>query len=113
MTMSVMPARTRFRICQTISGRPRTFNSGFGQVSVSGRIRSPRPAAKIMAFMRVAASEGVADLRRFVFQLFDQSDQRYQGGIAACRLHGVFHDQRHVLQVSILAVAMVKTCKYA
>ena len=34
-----------------VRGRPRTFSRGLGQVSVSGRMRSPRPAAKIMAFM--------------------------------------------------------------
>jgi hypothetical protein len=30
---------------------PRTFSNGLGQLSVSGRMRSPRPAAKIIAFM--------------------------------------------------------------
>jgi hypothetical protein len=29
---------------------PPASSKGFGQVSVSGRIRSPRPAAKIIAF---------------------------------------------------------------
>ena len=49
MTISSKPAATIRSICQTISGLPPTDSSGFGQVSVSGRIRSPRPAARIIA----------------------------------------------------------------
>eukprot|EP01022_Parablepharisma_sp_SALTPOND_P033110 TRINITY_DN881_c1_g1_i15.p1 TRINITY_DN881_c1_g1~~TRINITY_DN881_c1_g1_i15.p1 ORF type:complete len:1351 (-),score=485.80 TRINITY_DN881_c1_g1_i15:36729-40781(-) len=106
MTISVMPARTSERICQTINGRPRTLSKGLGQVSVSGRMRSPRPAAKIMAFM-VGASEGVAELGRvFLLQLLDQAHQRCESHIAARGLEGVFHDQRQVLQVAVLAIAM-------
>ena len=35
-----------------MSGLPATGTSGFGMRSVIGRMRSPRPAASTMAFMR-------------------------------------------------------------
>ena len=35
--------------CVDLKGVPRTFSSGLGQLSVKGRMRSPRPAARIMA----------------------------------------------------------------
>ena len=43
------PARASASICQTMSGLPPTSSSGFGVASDSGRIRSPRPAARIIA----------------------------------------------------------------
>jgi hypothetical protein len=49
MTMSVQPARASASICQTMSALPPASSSGFGVASVSGRIRSPRPAARIIA----------------------------------------------------------------
>src|SRR5450830_515706 len=112
MTISVMPALTRLRMCQTISGRPRTFSSGLGVVSVSGRMRSPRPAANIIAFMR-PASEGVADLRLAVFQQVQQLDQRTQVLVAAGRLAHVVHHGRQVVQVLRLAVAVVEAAEQA
>ena len=51
ITISVKPAALRRRRCQPISGSPPAWSRGLGQVSVSGRMRSPRPAANIMAFM--------------------------------------------------------------
>src|SRR5690554_325949 len=39
-----------------MSGLPPTTNSGLGNVSVKGRIRSPRPAARIIAFIRTFAA---------------------------------------------------------
>ena len=57
ITTSRMPWAASFSRCQAISGLPPTGSSGFGVVSVSGRMRSPRPAAKIRAFM-VRASRG-------------------------------------------------------
>src|SRR5699024_9264766 len=47
-----MPAATNRSICQTIRGLPATFSKGLGCVSVRGRMRSPRPAARIIAFIR-------------------------------------------------------------
>src|SRR3569832_1547779 len=123
-----MPARTRFRICQTIKGRPRTFKSGLGQVSVSGRMRSPRPAAKIIAFIvlvpwmrspaacrasgsfrqREKSSKSEADLRRLGFERVEQSDQRRQCLVAAGRLARVIQRQRQILQITVLAVTMIQ-----
>jgi hypothetical protein len=40
------------------SGWPATGTIGFGMVSVSGRIRTPRPAARTMALV------GVTDIRK-------------------------------------------------
>src|SRR6478672_12856481 len=91
-TISVMPARTGLSTCQTIRGRPRTFSSGLGQLSVRGRMRSPRPAARIMAF--IAGSEGVADAGIGVFQHVEDADQRRQFAVAAGGIAGVLHNER-------------------
>ena len=53
MTISVNPACRKRRKCQPISGVPATSSKGLGVWSVSGRMRSPRPAANIIAFMGV------------------------------------------------------------
>jgi hypothetical protein len=62
----------QFSTCQTISGRPRTFSSGFGGVGQRTH-PSPRPAAKHGFHGRFSGRRGlakvcVADLRRLVFQ---------------------------------------------
>src|SRR5690606_31916293 len=103
ITISPMPARTRFWMCQTIRGLPRTGSKGLGQASVNGRMGSPRPAAKMMAFM---ASESVADLRRVLFQAVEQPRQGRQFAVAGAGLAGVLQHQRHVLQIGVLAVAV-------
>src|SRR6476469_3217786 len=113
ITMSVIPARTRFRICQTISGRPRTFSSGLGQVSVRGRIRSPRPAARIIAFIGAPVSEGVAYLRRLVLELVEQAHQRLEHRVAVAGLAHVVAHRRQVAQVVGLAVAVVQAAENA
>src|SRR6478609_7885298 len=110
--MSVMPARTRFKMCQTMSGRPRTFSSGFGQLSVRGRMRSPRLAAKIMAFMMLSL-EGITDLRRAIVQFVHESYQWREFAVAAGGFAGVFHDQRHVVEVTVLAIAVIETSEDA
>ncbi len=51
MTISRKPAAARRSRCQTISGLPPATSSGLGVWSVSGRMRSPRPAARIIAFI--------------------------------------------------------------
>src|SRR5450759_2174470 len=56
MTISRIPARTRFSMCQAINGLPPTSNSGLGVRSVSGRMRSPRPAAKSIAIIGLCLS---------------------------------------------------------
>jgi hypothetical protein len=50
MTSSVKPAALRRSICQTMRGLPPATSRGLGVWSVRGRMRSPRPAARIMAF---------------------------------------------------------------
>src|SRR5450756_933107 len=56
MMISRIPARTRFSMCEAISGLPPTSNSGLGVRSVSGRMRSPRPAASSIAIMGLCLS---------------------------------------------------------
>ena len=51
MTTWRTPARASFSSCQTIKDLPCTSSMGLGQVSVSGRMRSPRPAASISAWV--------------------------------------------------------------
>ena len=51
MIISVTPMFFSFSICQTINGLPPTSSKGFGVYSVKGRIRLPKPAAKIIAFI--------------------------------------------------------------
>src|SRR5450830_91347 len=112
MTISVMPARTRLRICQVIRGRPRTLSRGLGQASVSGRMRSPRPAAKIIAFMGTP-SEGVADLRRFFLERVEQADQGFQHRVAVGRLAHVIEHGGQVAHVDVLAVAVIEAAEDA
>lgn len=45
-------------MCHAISGLPPTGSSGLGVVSVSGRMRSPSPAAKIRARIAVSTAQG-------------------------------------------------------
>ena len=49
MTKRVKPPSANACTCQSISALPRTCSSGLGVLSVSGRMRWPRPAAKIRA----------------------------------------------------------------
>ena len=68
-------------ICHTISGLPPTSSSGLGHVSVNGRMRSPRPAAKIIAFLRechAARLERVADFVGAAFEIIEQARERTQ-----------------------------------
>ena len=59
MTIVVNPATASRSICHSISALPPTFNNGFGHVSVNGRIRSPRPAAKIIALFKFFTRQNV------------------------------------------------------
>src|ERR1700744_559427 len=47
-TIIVPPAATRRSMAWSISALPRTWTSGFGRSLVSGRIRVPGPAARII-----------------------------------------------------------------
>ena len=50
------PVETKKYILETMSGLPATGTSGLGMRSVIGRMRSPRPAARTIAF--IGASRG-------------------------------------------------------
>src|SRR5450432_2371176 len=109
--MRANPAATRRRTCQTMSGLPPTSSNGLGSSSVSGRMRSPRPAARIIAIM--GGSEGVTDRGLARFELVQQARERRQFVVARARAAKISHDARHVLQVAVLAVAMVEAGKNA
>src|SRR6478736_3159918 len=108
MTMSPNPAATRRSICQTMSGLPPTSSKGLGRASESGRIRSPRPAARIMlrAISRAAASERVPDRGRTRLELVEQSQQSSEFAIARAGSAQVTHHARHARQISVLAIAV-------
>jgi len=63
MTASRTPARASASRCQAISGLPRTSSRVFGMSSVSGRNRSPRPAARTIAFTALTATFWGARIR--------------------------------------------------
>src|SRR4051812_36983633 len=107
MTTLWNPARTRASICHTMSGLPPARSNGFGNVSVSGRMRSPRPAARIIA-VGMPRSERVADHGRAIGERVEQHQQRRQLAIASARRTQVPHDERHVVYVAGLAVAMAQ-----
>src|SRR3990167_4876636 len=88
------------------SGLPPACSSGLGVRSVSGRIRSPFPAAKISA--RIASTPSrrwqgnVAAAQRSL----DQGDQRRGFRIAVADLARVRPDQGQVLEIAGLAIAI-------
>src|SRR5450432_4424388 len=128
ITMRSNPAATRRSICQTISALPPTSSSGLGRVSESGRMRSPRPAARIIAALmdspeaalcaaspsggerlgaaRRRSSEGVADRRATAFEFVEQLEHRTEPVVARAGTAQIRHYARHFLQVRGLAVAM-------
>src|SRR5450432_2044650 len=111
MTICANPAATRRSICQTMSGLPPTSSSGFGIVSDKGRMRSPRPAARIIAIM--SRSEAVADRGLFRLELVEQAQQRRQLVVAGARIAQIAHDPRHFLEVRVFAVAIMEARKDA
>src|SRR5450759_2913096 len=129
ITSSHMPACTRFSMCQTISGLPPASSNGLGVWSVSGRMRSPRPAARIMAIMVLRLSRlpfpprggeswigGDAQHRSkcvalssdMRFQRVEQIQQRLKVDVPCASSAQICHDQRQVLQVAFLAVAVIQ-----
>src|SRR5260363_26562 len=82
MTKSLKPARASRSICQTIKALPPALSSGLGQASESGCIRSPRPAAKIIAVRRALMAQyglGIGHrgaVRRYAF--IQQARERRQ-----------------------------------
>src|SRR5580704_9785597 len=85
MTMRPMPARTKRCTCRSIKGCPCTRSSGFGVESVNGRMRSPRPAAMIIA----ACGRSLAMLRallRGLELIVDAADDEFSKG-CGLRVH--------------------------
>src|SRR3954464_905722 len=100
MTSSPMPARARRSIVQAITGLPRTESRGLGRVSVSGRRRSPRPAARTIAFMQLpfaGSSKRVPRLALLVRELAEQIRERRELGVARTSAPEIAHHQRLVL----------------
>src|SRR3954470_10292219 len=93
-----------------MTGLPRTSSSGLGVVSVSGRMRSPRPAARTIAFTSAPppASERVPGLALLAREVGEQAGERSELGVALAGPAQVTHDERLVLQVGLLAVAVEK-----
>src|SRR5574343_1979931 len=111
ITTSRKPAAASRSRCQTISGLPPATSSGLGVWSVSGRMRSPRPAARIMAFIGLLVA--VADLLGIAFQPVEQVLQRVQLDVAGGSLAGVVDEARQVLAVFVLAVAVFQAAEDA
>src|SRR5882672_1299307 len=102
ITTSRTPARASASIRRTISDFPRTSRRHFGIESESGRMRSPRPTARIIAFM--VRSERVADALLRRPELVEQAGERRELAVALAGAPQVAHHQRLVLQVAVLAV---------
>ena len=99
ITMSVQPARASASICQTMSGLPPASSSGFGVASVSGRIRSPRPAARIIAPSFIARKRVADGDARAALELVEQREQRMQRAVARAGAAQIGHHARHVVEI--------------
>src|SRR5262249_40364266 len=82
-----------------MSGLPPTSTIAFGTVSVSGRSRSPFPAAKIIT--RIDARSSLAS------EIVQQSGERSECRVTLADLAGVADEARRVGEVPGLAVAIV------
>src|SRR5213592_100855 len=103
MTISRTPERASASIDQTIRGLPRTSRSTLGIASVRGLMRSPRPAARIMAFI-VRKSERVASALFLPFELLEQAPEPGKLAITLARAPQVAHHKRLVFQITVLTV---------
>src|SRR5690606_41495333 len=95
-----MPAAASDAMWCSINGRPATGSSGLGVRSVSGRMRSPRPAARIIA--RMASVRLQPRQHRALHQLL----QRRQLRVRSRGLDDVAQGARHVAEIAALPVAM-------
>src|SRR5690606_32414245 len=127
-TMSVKPASRRCRMCHSINGRPRTSSMGLGVSSVSGRMRSPRPAARIIAFMaskgkrqevrsertdNAATSPLTSHLSPLTFIPPHQLQQPRKLLVLRADVVHVAEEARRFGEVFRLAVAVVESCEDA
>src|SRR5512135_2987877 len=113
MTISVNPARASASICQLISGLPPARSRGLGVSSVSGRMRSPRPAARIIALVIGSAAGTVVSGRvhegwRAAFEQVEDAREGVEFAVPCAGAPQVAQDPRHVAHVAMLAVAVRK-----
>src|SRR5262245_11047583 len=99
-----------------MSGLPPTASSGFAVLSVSGRIRSPRPAARIIARRRtlMCRSDGPRGrelLERGLASLIDQLREWAELRIVATDEANISKRARDVVQIAGLPVPMPQTRK--
>lgn len=87
-----------------MSGLSAAGNNGLGQWSVSGRMRSPLPAASIIARISCAL-EGVTDLQVAWRQALENRNEGAQLGITPGGAVGVIEESRQILQVMCFAIA--------
>src|SRR5262245_51328688 len=84
---------------------PPALSSGLAVSSESGRMRSPRPAAKIKAF--IVRSERVPDARRDTFERVEQAREGQERGVALGHVAYVAHEARRVGKILRLAVPVL------
>src|SRR3954447_7863381 len=114
MTISQKPARLRFFRWNSISALPPARSNGLGTASVNGRMRSPRPAARIIA-LNDSFSESVAGIRvrrLGALPFIKQREQRFQLAVAFASLAQILLHQREVVKICAFAVAVVKAGEY-
>src|SRR3989338_5173751 len=94
-----MPASSRRSSTWSMSGFPAKGTSGFGMVSVSGRMRVPLPAAMTIARLIFISSRPVRQMR------VEPGTERRQCGMREVARE-VIHGARHVRHVLRLGVAL-------
>src|SRR6185503_9067092 len=113
MTTVRKPAFASFSRCRKMSGLPPTSSMDLGTRSVSGRMRSPRPAASIIATGAEVCSTlpSGSGHRCAVGDLVEQTQQRGQGPVALGHRAHIGQEARRVLYIGRLAVAVANTRK--
>src|SRR5688572_3101304 len=104
---SRMPARARASSCHAISGLPPTRSSGLGVTSESGRMRSPRPAARIIApIMTPTSCASLRGRRGDALEPVEQPGERGELAVALRDGTRVVEEARRVFHVARLAIAV-------
>src|SRR5689334_14953619 len=106
-TRSVNPERARRSMRCAIRGRPAAVISGFGTRSVSGRMRSPRPAASIIAFTLVAARSSACDGRLTFVEVIKNTQQRRKFRVTRGNGARIGDETGRILEIATFAVAIV------
>src|SRR5690606_37339982 len=110
MTTVATPAAASRARCRSSRLVPPTSSRAFGTVSVSGRMRSPRPAASTMAIVGLATSVIGRTHACHPGQhlVLDQVSEDLERRVAGRDLEDVRQGARHVAEVTRLAVAMTE-----